>query len=83
MSSLPPEAAAALFQLLTDLTSADNALRSSTEKSLNEDWIYGDSQHQELLLVGLAEQSIIGESSTVSTAFLFCIFASIKTSNAY
>jgi importin-5 len=59
---LPPGASEALYQLLINLTSANNDIRSQAEASLNSDWINGDAERKSLLLVGLAEQSVRGDS---------------------
>lgn len=66
MSSLPEHITSELSQLLSSLTSPDNNIRSAAEKSLNQDWIGGGKEKQEVLLVGLAEQSVYAESNTVS-----------------
>jgi hypothetical protein len=65
-SSLPPNVTAELGQLLSSLTSPDNNIRSVAEKSLNDDWISGEKEKQEVLLVGLAEQAVLADNNTVS-----------------
>jgi len=78
MSSLPPEAVSALHQLLSHLTAADNESRSTAEKSLNEEWILRGQERQEMLLVGLAEQSVAGESAMMRS-FAAVLFRRIAT----
>ncbi|KAK7202624.1 armadillo-type protein [Myxozyma melibiosi] len=75
MSSLPPEASTALITLLASLTSADNAVRSNAETSLNEEWI---AQRFEILMVGLAEQTVVASEPSVRSfaAVLFRRIAS-------
>ncbi len=64
MSSLPADASLALKNLLQSLSAADNEVRSQAENSLNSEWL--KPERLEILLVGLAEQSIIGEDDSVS-----------------
>lgn len=65
-SSLPSNVTVELGQLLSSLTSPDNNIRSVAEKSLNDDWIGGEKEKQEVLLVGLAEQAVLADNNTVS-----------------
>jgi len=58
---LPPDISAQLVQLLQQLQSADNTVRSQAEDVLQNQWT---SQRPEWLLMGLAEQ--IGTSSDPS-----------------
>jgi hypothetical protein len=53
MSILPAEVNAQLAQLLTQLQSADNTVRSQAEEVLQNQWT---NQRPEWLLMGLAEQ---------------------------
>lgn len=65
MADVTPEIHNALFQLLTSLTSANNELRATAERSLNEEWIAGGPDRRDLLLMGLVDQSIRGGDDTV------------------
>ncbi|ODQ67906.1 Karyopherin functions in nuclear transport of protein [Nadsonia fulvescens var. elongata DSM 6958] len=78
MSVLPQEVTTSLVQLLVNLISSDNAIRSPAEESLNSHWISGEAQNLELLLVGLSEQSVIGESNMIR-AFAAVLFRRIAT----
>lgn len=62
MSTIPPEATSALLNLLSNLGSADNNVRSAAETSLNDEWI---AQRFELLMVGLSEQTVVATDQTV------------------
>ncbi|KAK9477871.1 armadillo-type protein [Lipomyces japonicus] len=62
MSSIPPEATEALLRLLNAITSTDNAARSAAEESLNNEWV---TSQLDLLMLGLAEQSLFSESHTI------------------
>lgn len=81
MSSLPPEALQALQQLLSSLMSPDNAIRSSAESSLNNEWVNGGPERAEMLLLGLAEQASGGEPESIRS-FAAVIFRRISTSQA-
>ena len=63
MSLLSPEVHAQLSQLLRDLSTPDNAVRSRAEEQLNNDWVEGQP---EILLMGLAEQIAGSEDPLVS-----------------
>lgn len=65
MSLLPPEAKQSLHNLLLDLISPNNDVRSHSEKVLNEQWIAGGNEKMSLLLVGLAEESLSSDVATV------------------
>lgn len=58
---LPSGVTEALYQLLVNLTSANNDIRSQAEANLNTEWINGDTERKSLLLVGLADQSVRGD----------------------
>lgn len=62
MSVLPAEVSAQLVQLLQQLQSADNTIRSQAEDVLQDQWT---SQRPEWLLMGLAEQAATSTDSTV------------------
>lgn len=62
MSLLPAEVNAQLAQLLQQLQSADNNVRSQAEDVLQNQWT---SQRPEWLLMGLAEQIATSTSSSV------------------
>jgi hypothetical protein len=62
MSLLPAEVSAQLAQLLQELQSADNNVRSQAEEVLQTQWT---SQRPEWLLMGLAEQIATSTNSTV------------------
>ena len=51
-SLVPPDVVSQLNQVLLDLVSNDNNLRSSAEQQLNEQWI---AQQPDLLLLSLAQ----------------------------
>jgi len=51
-SLVPPDVVSQLNQVLSNLVSNDNNLRSSAEKQLNEQWI---AQQPDLLLLSLAQ----------------------------
>jgi len=72
---LPSEAVAALQDLLAALTSADNAVRSSAEASLNNEWV---TKNPDILMVGLSEQMKTNpqDSSRSFAAVLFRRIAS-------
>lgn len=74
-SPLPSEAVAALQDLLAALTSADNAVRSSAEASLNNEWV---TKNPDILMVGLSEQMKTNpqDSSRSFAAVLFRRIAS-------
>lgn len=78
MSALPANVTQELIHLLTSLTSPDNSLRQTAEKSLNNDWIAGGSDKVEALLVGLSEQAVMGESTT-GRSFSAVLFRRICT----
>ncbi|EGW30979.1 Karyopherin functions in nuclear transport of protein [Spathaspora passalidarum NRRL Y-27907] len=63
MSLLPEDVQAVLAQLLENLSSADNAIRSAAEKSLDNEWTI--QANVEMLLVFLAEQSCMGSNDTI------------------
>ena len=65
MSLLPPEVHAALTQLLSALSSPDNASRSHAEEQLNTDWA---ANRPDVLLMGLVEQMQGSEDQSVSSA---------------
>lgn len=65
MSVLPPDALNSLNALLESLISSDNDARTAAENTLNQDWILGGETRRSLLLVGLAEQSVLAATSTV------------------
>lgn len=62
MSLLPAEVSAQLAQLLQELQSADNNVRSQAEEVLQSQWT---SQRPEWLLMGLAEQIATSTNPTV------------------
>lgn len=62
MSILPPDVHNALGQLLQALSSADNAVRTQAEESLNNEWV---AARPEVLLMGLVEQMQATEDPTV------------------
>lgn len=66
MSLLSPEIHAQLSQLLRDLSTPDNAVRSRAEEQLNNEWVEGQP---EILLMGLAEQVAGSEDSLVSADY--------------
>lgn len=65
MSLLPPEVSAELAQLLQQLQSPDNSVRSMAETNLQEHWT---SQRADVLLMGLAEQ--LATSGDISVSVL-------------
>lgn len=65
MSVLPPDALNSLNALLESLISSDNDTRTEAEKTLNDSWILGSETQRSLLLVGLAEQSVMSSTPTV------------------
>ncbi|KAJ6164943.1 hypothetical protein N7470_003615 [Penicillium chermesinum] len=73
MSLLSPEVHAQLSQLLRDLSTPDNAVRSRAEDSLNNDWV---DARPEILLMGLAEQ-ISGAEDPLARAFSAVLFRRI------
>ncbi len=62
MSLLPAEVSAQLAQLLGQLQSSDNSVRSQAEDVLQNQWT---SQRPEWLLMGLAEQIATSTNSSV------------------
>lgn len=66
MSVLPAEVSAQLAQLLQQLQSPDNNIRSQAEDVLQNQWT---SQRPEWLLMGLAEQIANSTSTSVCLAF--------------
>ena len=62
MSLLPAEVSAQLAQLLGQLQSPDNSVRSQAEDVLQNQWT---SQRPEWLLMGLAEQIATSTNSSV------------------
>lgn len=80
MSSLPQEIQGALGELLSALSSNDNAFRKQAESALNNDWCCKDKI--DILLVFLAEQAASGNSehTRAFAAVLFRRFA-IKSPN--
>ncbi|CCX33785.1 armadillo-type protein [Pyronema domesticum] len=71
-SELPPDVVASLQQLLQGLAATDNAIRSSAEEVLNNDWI---ATKPDMLLSGLAEQ-IRNSTARSFSAVLFRRLAS-------
>ncbi|XYA03043.1 Importin subunit beta-3 [Meyerozyma guilliermondii] len=67
MSFIPAEAQASLAELVTYLASADNALRSKAEQTLDSEWSSG--KEIEMLLLYLAEAAC---TSTDQTIQAFC-----------
>ena len=65
MSVLPPDALSSLNALLENLISSNNDARTEAEKTLNESWILGGETQRSLLLVGLADQSVLAATPTV------------------
>ncbi|ODV76680.1 Karyopherin functions in nuclear transport of protein [Suhomyces tanzawaensis NRRL Y-17324] len=63
MSVLPAEIHGALSQLLQNLSSADNSVRSSAEKLLENEWT--TSNNVEMLLTFLAEHACSAETETL------------------
>lgn len=63
MSQLPPNAMAALQQLLGALASSDNTSRAQAEESLNNEWI---AARPDMLLSGLAERARVADDPVVS-----------------
>ena len=53
MSVLPAEIGAALSRLLSDLSAADNQIRSSAEEQLTTEWVVA---RPDILSMGLVEQ---------------------------
>ena len=53
MSVLPVEIGGALSRLLSDLSAADNQIRSSAEEQLATEWV---AARPDILLMGLVEQ---------------------------
>jgi hypothetical protein len=62
MSVLPAEVNAQLVQLLQQLQSADNTVRSQAEDVLQNQWT---SQRPEWLLMGLVEQAATSTNTSV------------------
>jgi hypothetical protein len=67
MSLLPAEVSAQLVQLLQQLQSADNNVRSQAEDVLQNQWT---SQRPDWLLMGLAEQIATSANPSVCRTFL-------------
>lgn len=67
MSLLPPEVHTQLSQLLSALSTPDNAIRSQAEEQLNNDWV---QNKPDVLLMGLAEQIGGAGETIVSARFL-------------
>ncbi|CAI5757055.1 unnamed protein product [Candida verbasci] len=63
MSVIPQDAHEALIQLLQNLSSSDNNIRSQAEKVLDQDWSV--KTNVEILLVFLAEQATQGINDTI------------------
>lgn len=60
-----------LGQLLQNLQSPDNGLRSGAEQKLMNEWVYGGSERQGALLLNLAQLAAVGpESSRAFAAVL-------------
>ncbi|PRT53656.1 Importin subunit beta-3 [Wickerhamiella sorbophila] len=69
MSSVPPQAD--LGQLLQNLQSPNNELRSGAEQLLMSEWVYGETERQSALLLNLAQLAAAGpESSRAFAAVL-------------
>lgn len=70
MSLLPPEVHASLSQLLSNLASSENEIRTRAEEQLNQEWV---ANQPEILLMGLVEQihnsQDVGVSCVKSVAF--------------
>jgi hypothetical protein len=69
-SELPPDVVASLQQLLQGLAATDNAIRSSAEEVLNNDWI---ATKPDMLLSGLAEQIRNSTVSGITTDAFLCV----------
>ena len=70
-SLVPPDVVSQLNQVLLDLVSNDNNLRSSAEQQLNEQWI---AQQPELLLLSLAQLGITHVETLVRIGLLLLEF---------
>ncbi|KAK6459469.1 Karyopherin functions in nuclear transport of protein [Scheffersomyces xylosifermentans] len=71
MSLLPDDIQAVLAQLLHSLSSSDNAIRSTAEKSLENDWT--TKANVEMLLTFLAEQACLAPEESIR-AFAAVLF---------
>lgn len=75
-SSIPGQLQQELLSLLGGLSSADNTVRSASEKALNTQWVKLDKV--EILLLFLAEQASTGQAEDVR-AFSAVLFRRIAT----